>query len=580
MPFNAQEKSLHTIEKGFFMSLPPSYQRLCQIPAMMSDGPWRLGRGQAWAWALRVPAQAPSGWRLRLSLQAEDVASAWEALRPILGRYELGGRVALPETALARGSPFGPSTGAMITVFADSIQDPLVAQHLCGAIEDAFLQHRFAPGLPVLADRPISGSVYQSMRCDPPEFPSQEERLDYNALSRAGPFWSVHLPPSTRPAVDMARLLGGILGPAGIWGESQDVWHVEGGPSDLLPFRRALRRAEIPTSLQLQAPSFGCLKVSKVYGSEIQAQWPVLRENVDAYRVSHLLKFPEVHGREADTLPPRVVIPTEYPMEPLLAKLSQGGLSIQRLRNANAEILIPSRALVDRFEAAWDESGSAVEQEETFPKEEIDPLKPAPVDGARVRVRAQPLRRVMVREYDPYAIAASIAAVRKQQGREKDKESALLKNLGITSVSMRTGLDRVMMQREREKGNILEEDPRALLEEIGQVLQEASHMEGQPLSQEMHHQARGVGLAIGAMTRRPDLSMNRAFTSVKKVEGLVSGVSRQMAVSNNPRASALAQRLDSLAWRARARATAGPPKTHLALTPEEVARLRKQAQRG
>jgi hypothetical protein len=562
------------------MDLPPSYATLPTLPALGASGSWRVGRGRYFAWVVPSgPQPQPTGWRLRVSVEPGSVASAWDALRPVLARRRLGGRAALPEAAAARAEPLGPSTGAMLTVFADGVMDRAEAQALAETIERALAEAGCAPGLPVLSDRPLPGSAYLSVRCDPPEMDGGDARLDYNALSRPGPFWGVRLGPGLPVWADVGRLLEGIAGPDVLWEGRPEGWRAEGPVRTLRALRRGLAGGGIQAVLGLAAGR-PTVWVPADAANAVRAAWHACREGTDAWRVALLLHMPdgEVLPRDGDALPPRVSLPRLDPSgeAALMARLSIGGLVAWRLRAGPLEVLVPGRAAADAFEAAVADEGDAMAVEEVLPIEEMEPLPaaagPAPT-STPVRVRERPRRQIRLAPTSRAQAQARLmeaAAVAERRRREA----------GIVSVARRVGLDRLLVPREREAGLLqTAEDPRALLAEVGLALDAASRLGEESVSRVRIQEARGAALAIGAMTRRPDLSMARAFAGVRRVEGTVSGMARELAESPDPRAREEAARLESLAWRVRARINAGPPRVHLALTREEEARLARTAGR-
>jgi hypothetical protein len=259
-----------------------------------------------------------------------------------------------------------------------------------------------------------------------------------------------------------------------------------------------------------------------------------------------------------------------------MARLSMGGLAAWRLRAGPIEVLVPGRAAADAFEAAAADEGDATAMEEVLPLEEVEPLpaaaSPAP-PAAPVLMRERPRRQIRL---DP----ASRAQVQARLMAAAAVAERRLREMGIVSVARRVGLDRLLVPREREAGLVqTAEDPRALLAEVGLALDAASRLGEEAVGRVRLQEARGAALAIGAMARRPDLSMARAFAGIRRVEGTVSGLARELAESPDPRAREEAARLESLAWRVRARINAGPPRVHLALTREEEARLARTAGR-
>lgn len=562
------------------MDLPPSYAEMQDLPVLGAVGAWRVGRGKFFAWAVPGGAQpTPTGWRLRISVVPGSVGPAWDAIRPVLARRGLGGRAALPEAAAARAEPLGPSTGAMLTVFADGIRDGGEAQALAEALERALADGGCAPGLPVLSDRPLPGSAYLSVRCDPPEMEGGEGRLDYNALSRPGFFWGVRLGIGLPVWADVVRLLEGVAGPDILWEGREEGWRAEGPVRTLRALRRGLAGGGVDARIGLAAGR-PAVWVPAAEASAVRAAWHVCRERTDAWRVALILRTPgmEVLPREGDALPPRVVLGRldAAAEAAMMARLSAGGLATWRLRAGPLEVLVPGRAAADAFEAAAGEDGDALASEENLPLQEMEPLPaaagpaPAPVP---VLVRDRPRRQIRPRVVPPEQMQARLQAAAADAARRR-------KELGIVSVARRAGLDRLLVPREREAGLFqTAEDPRVLLAEVGLALEAASRLGEKAVGRARLQEARGASLAIGAMARRPDLSMARAFAGVRRVEGTVVGIAREMASSSVPGASEAAARLESIAWRVRARINAGPPKVHLALTREEEARLARTADR-
>ena len=563
------------------MEMPPPYADLTGLPVLGQAGSWRVGRGRFFAWAVPAgPRPPPTGWRLRISVEPASVGPAWDALRPVLARRGLGGQAALPEAVVARAEPLGPSTGAMLTVFADGVEEDSEAQALAEALEQALAEAGCVPGMPVLSDRPLPGSAYLSVRCDPPEGGAGEGRLDYNALSRPGPFWGTRLGVGLPVWADVRRLLEGIAGPDVLWEAKAEGWQAEGPLRTLRALRRGLAAGGVTARLGL-ATGRPAVWVPAEAASAVQAAWHACREGTDAWRVALILRVSgaEVLPREGDALPPRVSLPrleTAAEAE-LVARLSSGGLAVWRLRSGPLEVLVPGRMAADAFEAAVGEEGDALAAEEVLPLEEMEPLPamagPAPTPEP-VLVRDRPRRQIRARVAQRDQIQARLQAAAAMAAARRREE------LGIVSVARRAGLDRLLVPREREAGLLqTEEDPRALLAEIGLALEAASRLGEEAISRARIQEARGAALSIGAMSRRPDLSMARAFAGVRRVEGTVAGLAREMAESSDPNARAAASRLESLAWRVRARINAGPPKVHLALTAEEEARLRRLAGR-
>jgi hypothetical protein len=562
------------------MDLPPSYADLQTLPVLGTSGPWRVGRGRYFAWVVPSgPQPQPTGWRLRISVEPGSVASAWDALRLVLARRGLGGRAALPAAAAARAEPLGPSTGAMLTVFADGVPGQTEAQALAETLERALAEAGCAPGLPVLSDRPLPGSAYLSVRCDPPEVDGGEGRLDHNALSRPGPFWSVRLGPGLPVWADVGRLLEGIAGPDVLWESRSEGWRAEGPVRTLRALRRGLSGGGVRAVLGL-ASGRPVVWVPADAANAVRAAWHACREGTDAWRVALLLRAPghEVLPRDGDALPPRVSLPRLEPSgeAALMARLSMGGLAAWRLRGGPLEVLVPGRAAADAFEAAVADDGDAMAAEEVLPLEEMDPLPTAAGPAATpapVLVRERPRRCLRPKTISREQAHARLMAAASEAARRR-------REAGIVSVARRVGLDRLLVPREREAGLMqTAEDPRALLAEVGLALEAASRLGEEAVGRVRLQEARGSALAIGAMTRRPDLSMARAFAGVRRVEGTVSGMARDLAESPDPRAREEAARLESLAWRVRTRIHAGPPRVHLALTREEEARLARMAGR-
>jgi len=564
------------------MDLPPSYAEMPNLPTLGAAGAWRVGRGKFFAWAVPAGAQpVPTGWRLRISVEAGSVASAWDAIRPVLARRGLGGRVVLPEAAAARAEPLGPSTGAMLTVFADGVRDGGEAQALAEALERVLAEGGCVPGLPVLSDRPLPGSAYLSVRCDPPEMERDGGQLDYNLWSRPGPFWGVRLGMGLPVWADVGHLLEGVAGPDVLWEGREEGWRAEGPIRTLRALRRGLEAGGVPAAIGLAAGR-PAVWVPAAGASAVRAAWHACREGTDAWRVALILRAAgmEVLPRESDALPPRIALERmdAAAEAALMARLSAGGLAAWRLRAGPLEVLVPGRAAADAFEAAVGEDGDALASEEILPLEEMEPLPaeagptPAPVPVlVRDRPRRQIRPRVAPREQVQARLQAAAAAADAARRR---------KELGIVSVARRAGLDRLLVPREREAGLLqTAEDPRVLLAEAGLALEAASRLGEEAVGRARLQEARGASLAIGAMVRRPDLSMARAFAGVRRVEGVVVGMAQELAGSSVPGASEAAARLESIAWRVRARINAGPPKVHLALTREEEARLARAAGR-
>lgn len=562
------------------LSLPPSYAEMLSLPALSDAGSWRVGRGKFFAWAVPGGKQpVPTGWRLRISVEPESVGLAWDAIRPVLAGRGLGGRAALPEAASSRAEPLGPSTGAMLTVFADGVYDVGEAQTLAEALERALAERGCVPGLPVLSDRPLPGSAYLSVRCDPPEMEGGEGRLDYNSLSRPGPFWGVRLGAGIPVWADVGRLLEGVAGPDVLWEAHEEGWRAEGPVRTLRALRQGLTAGGVPAAIGLTAGR-PAVWVPAAGASAVRATWHTCREGTDAWRVALILRAAgmQVRPRESDTLPPRIALGRmdAAAEEALMARLSTGGLAVWRLRAGPLEVLVPGRAAADAFEAAVGEDGDALASEEILPLEEMEPLpaaaKPAPAP-APVLVRDRPRRQIRPNVMSREQVQARLQAAAAEAARRR-------KELGIVSVTRRTGLDRLLVPREREAGLFqTAEDPRILLAEVGLALEAASRLGEEAIGRARLQEARGASLAIGAMVRRPDLSMARAFAGVRRVERTVVGIAQELAGSSVPGASEVAARLESMAWRVRARINAGAPKVNLALTREEEARLAQAAGR-
>jgi hypothetical protein len=467
----------------------------------------------------------------------------------------------------------------MLTVFADGVMDTAEAQALAETIERALAEAGCAPGLPVLSDRPLPGSAYLSVRCDPPELDGGDARLDYNAFSRPGPFWGVRLGPGLPVWADVGRLLEGIAGPDVLWDGRPEGWLAEGPVRTLRALRRGLAGGGVQAVLGLVAGR-SAVWVPADAADAVRAAWHACREGMDVWRVALLLRVPggEVLPRDGDAMPPRVSLPRLDPSgeTALLARLSMGGLAAWRLRAGPLEVLVPGRAAADAFEAAVADDGDAAAMEEVLPFEEMEPLPAAagPASAAMpVRVLERPRRQIRL---DPASRAQTQARLMAAAALAERR----LREAGIVSATRRVGLDRLLVPREREAGLLqTAEDPRALLAEVGLALEAASRLGEEAVGRVRMQEARGAALAIGAMARRPDLSMARAFAGVRRVEGTVSGMARELAESPDPRAREEAARLESLAWRVRARINAGPPRVHLALTREEEARLARLAGR-
>jgi hypothetical protein len=112
------------------------------------------------------PPDRISGWKIHLSVAADDVARATDLF--LLTYQKFAGKlfkVATPETAADFADPeIAGCQAGKIFVLYDCGEDNW--PQIIAVIEQAFENAGIKPGVPVIESRPILGSVYAYYRCD------------------------------------------------------------------------------------------------------------------------------------------------------------------------------------------------------------------------------------------------------------------------------------------------------------------------------------------------------------------------------------------------------------------------------
>ena len=565
------------------MDLLPSYADLLGATLPPVRG-WNVGRNADWAMGIpnqRMP-DTPSGWRLRIACSPEDLPRAWDAVRPILAEFALPARVALPRTAEMLVDPLTPGGGALIVVVADTCAQPGIAEsrwwnEVAGRIEKTLTAHDIGRGLPVTSDRPIPGSGYLSVRCDAGPLGDNDAQLDFNPFQRPGSLWPVQVQ-GLGPIGDPQALLEAVVGPSrSIWNQAEDGWWLYGGLDELVPVKQAAQLFGLPATLRVEGQGYQ-LSWPESGTEALVNHWHEWREMTDVFRVIRGLRRRDVgvQVRRSDSWPPCVLVPEMSPEREadLVGVLARGGLALVRRLGGPLEIPIPGRVAADAFLASVSSEEGKLLAPMEIPPDVIDP--PAQeVSGAQKQPRIHKPQMRRPQEIRAISRSASVAARRGASGTQKQKEAMQrLKKAGIVQVSVRTGLDRVMVPREREVGAPLEHDPRELLREMSALLGTAAKLRTSDLSSQQRAKMLGASLGMERLQNRPDLSMGRAFEAVKKGNSIVSGTIENLREHGGKEAIDLADALTDLSGKVQGRVMAGGPQVKLALTPEEIQKVR------
>jgi hypothetical protein len=152
----------------------------------------------------RVPFQT---WKFHLSVDARDVAKAWDVALPTLRKHGVGAaKIASPETASSFMEPEKTQAGKMLTLYA-SAKDGINWSACINELEHSLAAAGIRPGPAVANDRKIPGSRYSYYRngtnlagyyvC-PEQYQHLPESKRYNVGGVPDPFFNlqVHHPVS------------------------------------------------------------------------------------------------------------------------------------------------------------------------------------------------------------------------------------------------------------------------------------------------------------------------------------------------------------------------------------------------
>jgi hypothetical protein len=141
----------------------------CAVTAM----PRSMAHVDAWVrYDFRQPearkeaGEGHEGWKIHVSVDADRLADAWDAILPIVAEARLHAKVAGPAIAAKIGDAAHRQAGKTIALYAETGPDPDRWARILAAVEDALAAAGIEPGPRVAGDRPVAGSAYSQVRAD------------------------------------------------------------------------------------------------------------------------------------------------------------------------------------------------------------------------------------------------------------------------------------------------------------------------------------------------------------------------------------------------------------------------------
>ena len=116
--------------------------------------------------ARKEAGEGHEGWKVHVSVDADRLADAWDAILPIAAEARLHAKVAGPAIAAKLGDAAHRQAGKTIALYAETGPDPDRWARILAAVEDALAAAGIEPGPRVAGDRPVAGSAYSQVRAD------------------------------------------------------------------------------------------------------------------------------------------------------------------------------------------------------------------------------------------------------------------------------------------------------------------------------------------------------------------------------------------------------------------------------